>query len=158
MIKAVRVFRLTNGEDVVADATYSPETRSWTLENPMRIIYNTELFGETGGTEMADTMGQSVMLLAPWLMPSIVRGNSVTISETQILFNADITDKVHNYYDKITKIFDMLKAGKRLTAADFGVNTDDADFSMELGEEESSDANNTVDLDILKKKAGRLLH
>ena len=155
-MKSVKLLRLTNNEDIIANVELVGD--EYIVETPMAVLYNKNLIGANPDTSVEIGSDSALMMLSPWVLPSIIRGNTMSIHKNNVMFAADVTDKIYNYYTRITGLMNMIMSGKKLTELfDLDLDLSDpdstAETTMELAEEPTANSSVTA-----KKKLGKLLH
>jgi hypothetical protein len=85
----LRVIRLKTGDDIMAEVTVevSNKTSSYTLRNPMRIMY---VMGNEGSSIS--------VAMVEWLFKRVSEDEEVSVSQDNILFEAIPTKALQEYY------------------------------------------------------------
>jgi hypothetical protein len=86
----IKLIRLQNGDDVIADVLYGSNMVN--LKNPMRLIFRRL------------PTGQTMMLIAPWLPNELIEDDSATITSSDILTTFNPKNKLVEYYNKMVEV------------------------------------------------------
>ena len=82
----IKIVRLQSGEDVIADCIEDNENNLVFLDNPMLLVFKRM------------PTGQTVMLMAPWLPIEVIKENTATVYDTDILTYIEPKDDLIEYY------------------------------------------------------------
>lgn len=126
----IKIIRLQNGQDVMADILESDEDEKLILNNPMIIMFKR-------------TQSGSVLMLAPWLPVELINENIATIFNDDILTLFDPKEKLVNYYETMVNVH-LVKwmEDDRIL--------DELDVASEEYEEEDNDFESEIDFSTLK--------
>jgi hypothetical protein len=131
----LRVIRLKNGDDIMAEVTTeihaTKKTIKYTLRNPMRVMY----IMANGGTSISVAMVE-------WMFRRVSEDEEVMISEDNIMFEAIPTKALQEYY------WNYLEA-----AEDRVIDLENMDTDFDSSEKTSYIADM---LEEIKKKGGKL--
>lgn len=131
----LRVIRLKNGDDIMAEVTTeihaTKKTIKYTLRNPMRVMY----IMANGGTSISVAMVE-------WMFRRVSEDEEVMISEDNIMFEAIPTKALQEYY------WNYLEA-----AEDRVIDLENMDTDFDSSEKTSYIADM---LEEIKKKEGKL--
>ena len=86
----IKLIRLQNGDDVIADYTHSGNLVQ--LINPMRLVFRRL------------PTGQTMMLVAPWLPNELIEEDHAIVSNTDVLAYFSPKNKLVEYYNKMVEI------------------------------------------------------
>lgn len=84
-----KLVRLQNGEDIVADVIEMEDEKGvlYTLFHPLKVLYTTSV-----------TEGYTAISFTPWVFESICDQQEFIIHAEDVMFMADVTEKVNTYY------------------------------------------------------------
>lgn len=104
-----KLVRLQNGDDVIAEVVEMEDETGviYTLFHPLKVVY-----------VPSDTTGYLTIAFMPWVFPRICDQQEFVIHSEDILFIADVTPRMNNYY------WDNLDYySKKVTAEEEELNT-----------------------------------
>jgi predicted transcriptional regulator len=87
MDKDIKIMRLVTGEDIIAECEET-EDGKWILHNPMVVICR-------------NSMGQRVMMMAPWLPLELIELNSAMIYADDVITIMSPKQEMIEYYDNL---------------------------------------------------------
>jgi hypothetical protein len=84
-----KLIRLQNGDDVIAEVVEMEDESGviYTLFRPLKVVY-----------VPSETTGYLTIAFMPWVFPRICDQQEFVIHSEDILFIADVTPKMNNYY------------------------------------------------------------
>ena len=134
----IKIVRLQSGEDVIADCIEDNENNLVFLDNSMLLVFKRM------------PTGQTVMLMAPWLPIEVIKENTATVYDTDILTYIEPKDDLIEYYgNAVLEAQETMETKSKLN-----------DIFDEEDEEEDED--NLYDpeelLEILKERKKNKLH
>jgi len=86
---AIRIVRLQNGEDIMANIVQDEDNDTVMLDNPMHIIFKRM------------PTGQIVLMMLPWLPIEIIKENNAIIDTADILTIIEPKDDLVRHYDNV---------------------------------------------------------
>jgi len=86
---AIRIIRLQNGEDIMANIVQDEDNDTVMLDNPMHIIFKRM------------PTGQIVLMMLPWLPIEIIKENNAIIDTADILTIIEPKDDLVRHYDNV---------------------------------------------------------
>ena len=86
---AIRIIRLQNGEDIMANIVQDEDNDTVMLDNPMHIIFKRM------------PTGQIVLMMLPWLPIEIIKENNAIIDTSDILTIIEPKDDLVRHYDNV---------------------------------------------------------
>lgn len=137
----IRIVRLNDGEDVIADMLEDKAKNKITLQNPMSLMFKRMSFGK------------SAFVLTPWLPVELLNDNCVQIGKENIVMTIEPKDSVKDYYLSLVEEVNelMIQGGEEV---DRVLAQTEEEQEEELEEEDHSVENL---LEAIKSK-GRILH
>ena len=133
----IKIVRLQSGEDIIADCQQDEENSSMTLNNPMHIVFK------------RIPSGRTVMFMMPWLPIELIKENSATIYDSDILTVFDPKEDLIEYYSQLITDEIMSDIGEQsLKGALFS--------SMEEAEEDDIDEQELMNL--MREKRNNRVH
>lgn len=84
-----KLIRLQNGDDVIAEVVEMEDESGviYTLFHPLKVVY-----------VPSDTTGYLTVAFMPWVFPRLCDQQEFVIHSEDILFIADVTSKMNDYY------------------------------------------------------------
>ena len=84
-----KLVRLQNGDDVIAEVVEMEDESGviYTLFHPLKVVY-----------VPSDTTGYLTVAFMPWVFPRLCDQQEFVIHSEDILFIADVTSKMNDYY------------------------------------------------------------
>ena len=84
-----KLIRMQNGDDVIAEVVEIEDENGviYTLFRPLKVVY-----------VPSETTGYLTIAFMPWVFPRICDQQEFVIHSEDILFIADVTPKMNNYY------------------------------------------------------------
>lgn len=84
-----KLVRLQNGDDVIAEVVEMEDETGviYTLFHPLKVVY-----------VPSETTGYLTIAFMPWVFPRICDQQEFVIHSEDILFIADVTPRMNNYY------------------------------------------------------------
>ena len=136
----IKIVRLHNGEDIMANYHVDDENETIMLENPMHIIFK------------RIPTGQTVMMMMPWLPIEIIKENNAIVYASDILTIIEPKDDLIRYYGEM-----CINAQERLESSPplFSEEDEEEDDDEEEVEEE---LNVEEIFSLLKDKRNKKLH
>lgn len=86
---AIKIVRLQNGEDIMANIVQDEDNDAVMLDNPMHIIFKRM------------PTGQIVLMMLPWLPIEIIKENNAIIDTADILTIIEPKDDLVRHYDNV---------------------------------------------------------
>jgi len=86
---AIKIVRLQNGEDIMANIVQDEDNDTVMLDNPMHIIFKRM------------PTGQIVLMMLPWLPIEIIKENNAIIDTADILTIIEPKDDLVRHYDNV---------------------------------------------------------
>jgi len=86
---AIKIVRLQNGEDIMANIVQDEDNDAVMLDNPMHIIFKRM------------PTGQIVLMMLPWLPIEIIKENNAVIDASDILTIIEPKDDLVRHYDNV---------------------------------------------------------
>ena len=136
----IKIFRLQNGEDIIANFEQLVDTDIIKLIRPMHLIFK------------RIPTGRTVMMMMPWLPIEIIKENNATIYGTDILTVIEPKDDLIEYYGRAVLEAQDIMEKKRIR----GINDDDFDEEDEDDDEEELQVEDIIDL--MREKKNKRLH
>lgn len=86
-----KLVRLQNGDDIIAEVIELEDENGilYTLYNPLKAVYIP-----------SDTVGYLSVSFIPWVFPRICEQQDFIIHAEDVLFMADVTEKMNQYYQE----------------------------------------------------------
>ena len=84
-----KLIRLQNGDDVIAEVVEMEDESGviYTLFHPLKVVY-----------VPSDTTGYLTVAFMPWVFPRLCDQQEFVIHSEDIMFIADVTSKMNDYY------------------------------------------------------------
>ena len=136
----IKIVRLQSGEDIIANCMAIEDNDTVILNRPMHIVFK------------RISSGRSMMMMMPWLPIELIKENSATIYEADILTVIDPKDDLIEYYSNAVDDEDLTHASEASIRPHLFDGDDDEEepTDEELDEEELNE--------ILKEKKNHRMH
>jgi len=109
---SIKIVRLHNGEDIMADYVETIDNETALLNNPMQVIFK------------RIPTGQTVMMMMPWLPIEVIKENSAIIYTSDILTMIDPKEDLIEYYSSAV-VEAQKRMEKKTPFVDFDEEEDD---------------------------------
>lgn len=103
-VNPVKFLRLHTGEDIITELTYEKDSNSYTLTNPLRIIYRQD---------------DLVMAFTPWIYFSICDKQEFPLYPSDVITMADPNKEIIKYYKDFVERMETARAN--LEPGDYAV-------------------------------------